>query len=177
MQALTNWGFRNKAAMTLFIIITLLIGIISYFRLPMEFLPEADNPQVTVVTLGQGYDAGSMTTNITEPVEQAVTSISGKTSILSTTGEGYSQVTINFDSKSDMKEAKNKVEEAIKGIQLPEGVGQPQISQLNTSMIPISQVSVTFNDGLTKKNIDLVNDEFKPMFENQDSLSQASYRR
>ena len=61
MQALTNWGFRNKAAMTLFIIITLLIGIISYFRLPMEFLPEADNPQVTVVTLGQGYDAGSMT--------------------------------------------------------------------------------------------------------------------
>ncbi|MCR8848479.1 efflux RND transporter permease subunit [Rossellomorea sp. SC111] len=174
MQALTNWVFRNKAAMTLFIIITLLLGIISYFRLPMEFLPEADNPQVTVVTLGQGYDAGSMTTNITEPVEQAVTSISGKTSILSTTGEGYSQVTINFDSKSDMKEAKNKVEEAIKGIQLPEGVGQPQISQLNTSMIPISQVSVTFKDGLTKKNINLVNDEFKPLFENRDSLSQAS---
>ncbi|CAN7285257.1 efflux RND transporter permease subunit [Rossellomorea sp. LjRoot5] len=174
MQALTNWVFRNKAAMTLFIIITLLLGIISYFRLPMEFLPEADNPQVTVVTLGQGYDAGSMTTNITEPVEQAVTSISGKTSILSTTGEGYSQVTINFDSKSDMKEAKNKVEEAIKGIQLPEGVGQPQISQLNTSMIPISQVSVTFDDGLTKKNLDLVNDEFKPLFENKGSLSQVS---
>lgn len=174
MQALTNWVFRNKAAMTLFIIITLLLGIISYFRLPMEFLPEADNPQVTVVTLGHGYDAGSMTTNITEPVEQAVTSISGKTSILSTTGEGYSQVTINFDSKSDMKEAKNKVEEAIKGIQLPEGVGQPQISQLNTSMIPISQVSVTFDDGLTKKNLDLVNDEFKPLFENKGSLSQVS---
>ncbi|UTE76663.1 efflux RND transporter permease subunit [Rossellomorea sp. KS-H15a] len=174
MQTLTNWVFRNKAAMTLFIIITLLLGIISYFRLPMEFLPEADNPQVTVVTLGQGYDAGSMTTNITEPVEQSVSSISGKTSILSTTGEGYSQVTINFDSKSDMKEAKNKVEEAIKGIQLPEGVGQPQISQLNTSMIPISQVSVTFDDGLTKKNLDLVNDEFKPLFENKGSLSQVS---
>ncbi|WP_226673380.1 efflux RND transporter permease subunit [Rossellomorea aquimaris] len=174
MQALTNWVFRNKAAMTLFIIITLLIGIISYFRLPMEFLPEADNPQVTVVTLGQGYDAGSMTTNITEPVEQAVASISGKTSILSTTGEGYSQVTINFDSKSDMKEAKNKVEDAIKGIRLPEGIGEPQISQLNTSMIPIGQVSVTFDDGLTKENLDLVNDEFKPLFENQSGLSQVT---
>ncbi|MBN8191812.1 efflux RND transporter permease subunit [Bacillus sp. NTK074B] len=174
MQAITNWVFRNKAAMTLFIIITLLIGIISYFRLPMEFLPEADNPQVTVVTLGQGYDAGSMTTNITEPVEQAVASISGKTSILSTTGEGYSQVTINFDSKSDMKEAKNKVEDAIKGIRLPEGIGEPQISQLNTSMIPIGQVSVTFDDGLTKENLDLVNDEFKPLFENQSGLSQVT---
>ncbi|TMU85832.1 efflux RND transporter permease subunit [Bacillus sp. BHET2] len=174
MQALTNWAFRNKAAMGLFVVITLIIGIISYFRLPMEFLPEADNPQVTVVTLGQGYDASSMTSNITEPVEQSVTSISGKTSILSTTGEGYSQVSINFDSKTDMKEAKAKVEDAIKGIQLPEGVGEPQISQLNTSMIPIGQVSVTFDEGLTKKNLDLVNDEFKPLFENQAGLSQAS---
>ncbi|OIU71670.1 efflux RND transporter permease subunit [Rossellomorea aquimaris] len=175
MQALINWGFRNKAAMGLLVVITLIIGIISYFRLPMEFLPEADNPQVTVVTLAQGYDAGSMTTNITEPVEQAVTSISGKTSILSTTGEGYSQVTLNFDSKTDMKEAKNKVEDAIKGIRLPEGVGEPLISQLNTSMIPIGQVSVTFDDGLTKENIDLANDEFRPLFEEQSGLSQVTF--
>jgi multidrug efflux pump subunit AcrB len=175
MQALINWGFRNKAAMGLLVVITLIIGIISYFRLPMEFLPEADNPQVTVVTLAQGYDAGSMTTNITEPVEQAVTSISGKTSILSTTGEGYSQVTLNFDSKTDMKEAKNKVEDAIKGIRLPEGVGEPQISQLNTSMIPIGQVSVTFDDGLTKENLDLANDEFRPLFEKQTGLSQVTF--
>jgi multidrug efflux pump subunit AcrB len=175
MQALINWGFRNKAAMGLLVVITLIIGIISYFRLPMEFLPEAANPQVTVVTLSQGYDAGSMTTNVTQPVEQAVASISGKTSILSTTGEGYSQVTLNFDSKTDMKEAKNKVEDAIKGIRLPEGVGEPLISQLNTSMIPIGQVSVTFDDGLTKKNLDLANEEFKPLFEKQSGLSQVTF--
>ncbi|MBH9966229.1 efflux RND transporter permease subunit [[Bacillus] enclensis] len=175
MKALINWGFRNKAAMGLLVVITLIIGIISYFRLPMEFLPEADNPQVTVVTLSQGYDAGSMTTNVTEPVELAVTSISGKTSILSTTGEGYSQVTLNFDSKTDMKEAKNKVEDAIKGIRLPEGVGEPLISQLNTSMIPIGQVSVTFDDGLTKENLDLANDEFRPLFEKQSGLSQVTF--
>ncbi|ARI76482.1 efflux RND transporter permease subunit [Halobacillus mangrovi] len=174
MQLLTNWAFRNKAAMSLFVIITLLIGTISYFRLPMEFLPEADNPQVTVVTLGQGFDAGSMTSTITEPVEQAVSSVSGKTSVLSSTGEGYSQVTINFDSKTDMKEAKNAVEEAISGIRLPEGVGEPQISQLNTSMIPVGQVSVTFADGLTKNNIEQVKNEFQPLFENQEGLSQAS---
>ncbi|UOQ45966.1 efflux RND transporter permease subunit [Halobacillus salinarum] len=174
MQTLTNWAFRNKAAMALFVIITLLIGIISYFRLPMEFLPEADNPQVTVVTFGQGYDAGSMTTNVTEPVEKAVASVNGKTNVLSTTGEGYSQVSINFDSKTDMKEAKNHVEDALNGVSLPDGVGEPQISQLNTSMIPIGQVSLTFDDGLTKSNVDQVKNDFKPLFENEDGISQAS---
>ncbi|MBF0707820.1 efflux RND transporter permease subunit [Alkalihalobacillus hwajinpoensis] len=174
MQSLTNWAFRNKAAMTLFIIITMLVGIVSYFLLPMEFLPEADNPQVTVVTLGHGYDAGSMTSSVTEPVEQAVSSVTGKTSVLSTTGEGFSQISINFDSKTDMKEAKNNVEDAISSIALPEGIGKPQVSQLNTSMIPVGQVSITFDDGLTKDNIEQMNEKFKPLFENQKALSQAS---
>ncbi|MGB8000156.1 MAG: efflux RND transporter permease subunit, partial [Anaerobacillus sp.] len=174
MQSLTNWAFRNKAAMTLFIIITLLVGTVSYFLLPMEFLPEADNPQVTVVTLGQGYDAGSMTSSVTEPVEKAVSSVSGKTSVLSTTGEGFSQISINFDSKTDMKEAKNNVEDAISSLSLPDGVGKPQVSQLNTTMIPVGQVSITFDDGLTKSNMAQVNEEFKPLFENEEGLSQAS---
>ncbi|MFQ3544832.1 efflux RND transporter permease subunit [Halobacillus rhizosphaerae] len=174
MQTLTNWAFRNKAAMALFVIITLIIGMISYFRLPMEFLPEADNPQVTVVTLGQGYDAGSMAKNITEPVEQAVSSVSGKTSVLSTTGAGYSQVTINFDSKTDMKEAKNHVQDSISGINMPDGVAKPQISQLNTSMIPIGQVSLTFDGGLTKSNVEKVKNEFMPLFENEKGISEVS---
>ncbi|MGA9288153.1 MAG: efflux RND transporter permease subunit, partial [Anaerobacillus sp.] len=174
MQSLTNWAFRNKAAMTLFIIITLLVGTVSYFLLPMEFLPEADNPQVTVVTLGQGYDAGSMTSSVTEPVEKAVSSVSGKTSVLSTTGEGFSQISINFDSKTNMKEAKNNVEDAISSLSLPDGVGKPQVSQLNTTMIPVGQVSITFDDGLKKSNMEQVNEEFKPLFENEEGLSQAS---
>ncbi|WP_273851942.1 efflux RND transporter permease subunit [Guptibacillus spartinae] len=174
MTSITNWAFRNKAAMTLFIIITLLVGVVSYFLLPMEFLPEADNPQVTVVTLGQGYDAGSMTSSVTEPVEQAVASINGKTSVLSTTGEGFSQIVINFDAKTNMKEAKNNVQDALSSLSFPEGVGKPQVSQLNTTMIPVGQVSITFEDGLSKANIDQVNETFKPLFENEESLSAAS---
>lgn len=154
MQSITNWAFRNKAPVTLFVIIALIIGAVSYFRLPMEFLPEADNPQVSVVTIGQGYDAGSMTEKVTEPVEQAVSGVKGKSSVLSTTGDGYSQITINFDSKTDMKEAKREVQDAVSSLKFPETVGKPQVSQLNTSMIPVGQVSFTFADGLNKENME-----------------------
>ncbi len=174
MHFLTKWAFRNKAAMILFVIITLLVGIVSYFRLPMEFLPEADNPQVSVVTLGQGYDAGSMASSITEPVEQAVSSVKGKTVVLSTTGDGYSQVAINFDSKTNMKDAKREVQDAIGSLQLPDGVGKPQVSQLNTSMIPIGQVSLTFKDGLSKADLEKAKKDFLPLFEDQKGISQAA---
>ncbi|MFD1019508.1 efflux RND transporter permease subunit [Thalassobacillus hwangdonensis] len=174
MQQVTKWAFRNKTAMSLFIVIILLSGTVSYFRLPMEFLPEADNPQVTVITFGQGIDAESMTETVTEPIEQVVSSIAGKSSVLSTTGEGYSQITLNFDSKKDMKEAKEEVDSALTQVQLPEGVGKPMTSQLNTSMIPVGQVSVTFDDGLTKQNVELAKQEFTALFEGEEGLSQAS---
>jgi multidrug efflux pump subunit AcrB len=173
MNQFTKWAFKNKAAMTLFVIVILLIGVVSYFRLPMEFLPEADNPQVSVVTLGQGYDATTMATDITDPVENAVSTVKGKTVVMSTTGDGYSQVNINFDSKTKMKDAKAEVQDAISSLQLPDGVNKPNVVQLNTSMIPIAQVSLTFKDGLSKKDLDLTKNELVPLYQDQNGISQA----
>lgn len=173
MNHFTKWAFKNKAAMTLFVIVILLIGVVSYFRLPMEFLPEADNPQVSVVTLGQGYDATTMAKDITDPIENAVSSVKGKTVVMSTTGDGYSQVNINFDSKTKMKDAKAEVQDAISSLQLPNGVEKPNVVQLNTSMIPIAQVSLTFKDGLSKKDLDLTKNELVPLYQDQSGISQA----
>ena len=79
MHVFTNWSFKNKAAVSLLTIFILLIGIISYFKLPMEFLPSADNPQVTIVAMGQGTDSKTMENEVTYPIERAVTGLKGKT--------------------------------------------------------------------------------------------------
>lgn len=173
MNHLTKWAFNNKAAMTLFVIIILVIGVLSYFRLPMEFLPSADDPQVSIVTLGQGYDANTMAKAVTGPIETAVASVKGKTVVMSTTGDGYSQVNINFDSKTKMKDAKADVQDAISSLQLPSGVAKPNVVQLNTSMIPVAQVSLTFKDGLSKKDLDLTKSDLVPLYQDKKGISEA----
>ena len=87
-------------------ILILALGVISYFTLPMEFLPTADQPQVSVVVMGQGTDADSMEKQVTSPIEEAVAGVKGKSNVYSTTGDGYSKIDISFESKTDMKEAK-----------------------------------------------------------------------
>jgi len=164
MRELTKWSFKNRAAMVVLVVFILGLGVISYLRLPMEFLPEADNPQVTVVTLGQGYNAESMTQSVTEPIENAVSSVKGKTDILSTTGDGYSQVNIFFDSDTDMKEAKREVADAISSLNLPQGVEKPTVVQLNTTMIPIAEVGITFADGLSKAKMEEADKDILPKF-------------
>ncbi|MDF2607945.1 MAG: multidrug transporter AcrB [Bacillales bacterium] len=60
MSWLTKWSFKNKAAVSIMSLLILLLGVISYFRLPMEFLPPADQPFISIVTIGQGVDSNTM---------------------------------------------------------------------------------------------------------------------
>ncbi len=174
MSLLTKWAFKNKAAVTVVVILSLVIGVVSYFTLPMEFLPEADQPTVTVVTLGQGSDSKTMVDKVTTPIENAVASVKGKTNVFSTTGDGYSQVHISFDSKTDMKEAKAEVESDLSKITFPDGVQKPNIVQLNTNQIPIAEVSLTFKDGLTKANMEKAEKEIQPKFKALDGVGSVT---
>lgn len=173
MSVFTKWAFQNKAAVSLITVLVLIIGIVSYFRLPMEFLPSADNPQVTIITLGQGTDSKTMENDVTSPIERAVTGIKGKNSVYSTTGDGFSKVDLFFEAGSDMKQAKLDVQEALSNVPLPANISKPIISQLNTSMIPISNIAVTFKDGLTTENLELIKEKIEPLYKDIDGVSQV----
>lgn len=162
MTWLTKWSFGNKGAVGLLVVMALVVGIMSYTSLPMEFMPEADNPQITVTVLGPGQDAHSMETSVTKPIEAATSQVKGKTEQMSTSGDGYAKVDIYFDGKSDMKEAAQEVEKAVGTLQFPEGVMDPFIIQLNTSMIPVSQLTLSFDDGLTKDNLEIAENTIIP---------------
>ncbi|MFF2290811.1 efflux RND transporter permease subunit [Peribacillus butanolivorans] len=171
MEFFTKWSFKNKAAVSLVTIFILLIGVVSYFKLPMEFLPSADNPQVTIVTMGQGTDSKTMETQVTDPIERVVTGVKGKSSVYSTTGDGFSKVDLFFESGSDMKQAKLDVQEALDNVTLPQNIAKPTVTQLNTSMIPISFIAVTFKDGLTAENLDIAKKELEPLYKDIKGVS------
>ena len=99
MSWFTKWAFQNKAAVSIMSILILLMGIVSYLTLPMEFLPPIDQPQVSVVVMGQGVDSSTMENQVTKPIETAVATVSRKRNIFSTTGDGYSKIDIFFEPK------------------------------------------------------------------------------
>lgn len=174
MTWLTKWAFSNKAAVGLVVMMSLVVGIMSYSSLPMEFMPEADNPQVTVTVLGPGQDAHSMETNVTKPIETVASFIKGKKELLSTSGDGYAKVDIYFDSKTNMKEAAQEVQQAVNTLQFPEGVMKPFVLQLNTSMIPVSEITLSFDEGLTKENLEIAESTIIPEFQKIKGVANVS---
>ncbi|MDG0813502.1 efflux RND transporter permease subunit [Cohnella rhizosphaerae] len=150
MKRFLEGVFRNKAAISIVVVMVLGIGIFSYFKLPMELMPESDSPQVTVSVIGPGYDAATMERQVTNSLEQALSAIKGKADTFSTSGDGFSQINLVFDTETNMKQAKADVEQAVNAVQLPERMSPPFVVQFDTSMIPISFVSLTFADGTSE---------------------------
>lgn len=165
MSLFTKWAFGNKAAVAVLTVLILVIGVVSYFRLPMEFLPTADNPQVTIISMSQGIDSKTMESEVTLPIERSVTGLNGKTTVFSTTGDGFSKVDLFFEAGYDMKQAKLDVQDALNGISLPPYISKPIISQLNTSMIPIVNIAVTFEEGLTEENKEFARNKLQSMYQ------------
>jgi multidrug efflux pump subunit AcrB len=161
----TKWALKNRAAVILLVVLTLGLGTLSYFTLPKELLPAADNPMVTVIVMGQGADAKTVEEQVTKPIEKAVGTVKGKKHVFSTAADGYTSVDISLDSTVDMDEAKVQVQEALSGLQLPEGYSAPIVSQLNIDMIPLWQIGLSFPNEIAREDMEKVENEIVPMFQ------------
>ncbi|AIQ14779.1 efflux RND transporter permease subunit [Paenibacillus durus] len=175
MTWLTKWSFGNKAATGLLIVMALIVGVMSYTSLPMEFLPEADSPQVTVTALGPGQDTHAMEEQVTKPIENALAMVKGKTEMTSTSGNGYTKVDINFDSKTNMKDAAQEVQKAVDALQFPQGVMRPFVLQLNTSMIPVASTTLSFDEGITEQNLKMAETEIIPKLQKIEGVANVAF--
>ncbi|WP_462413585.1 efflux RND transporter permease subunit [Neobacillus sp. Marseille-QA0830] len=165
MTWFTKWALRNKAALAFAVIASMIFGIFSYTTIPMELMPAADQPYVTISVVGNGIDAKSMDEQVTQPIEKAINGVKGKQSVVAQTGNNFTQLTVTFESKIDVKEAKQQIQEKISMVNLPNGVMKPYVVNLNTSEIPIVELGLTFDKEIGNKELNLIENEIMPMFQ------------
>jgi multidrug efflux pump subunit AcrB len=174
MVRLTKWVFANKAALLILVVLTMGLGLLSYNKLPREMFPAMDAPFIMVTTLAQGYDADTLVSQVVDPMEKSLAAVNGKKKVISETSDGFAKITITFDSNVVMKEAEREVEKAIADIRLPEGVGKPHVTALNTSMIPVVDVSVMFETGTAQDYIEEIERDVIPKLQGVQGVSYAS---
>jgi multidrug efflux pump subunit AcrB len=165
MTWFTKWALRNRAAVFFSVIASLIFGIFSYTRIPMELMPSADQPYITISVVGNGLDAVTMDEQVTQPIEKALTGIKGKRYVVAETGNNFTQMTVTFESDANLKEAKQQIQENISMVNLPNGVMKPYVVLLNTSQIPVVYLGLTFDKEIDNKEISLVENEILPMFQ------------
>src|SRR5438309_10907845 len=97
-----QFSVTRPVAVTMRIAALVLLGAICLTRLPIDLLPKVSFPTVAVVTQWPNVAPEELETQITRPVEQAVSSAPNINNVSSVTVEGVSTVRVQFNWGTDI---------------------------------------------------------------------------
>jgi multidrug efflux pump len=138
----------------------LLAGISAYTQLPISALPEVDYPTMQVVTFYPGASPEVMASSVTAPLERQFGQVPGLLQMTSTSSDGSSVITLQFNLSLDIDVAEQEVQQAINasGTYLPTDLPNPPIySKTNPADAPIVTLALT-SDTLPLSKIEDVAD-------------------
>jgi HAE1 family hydrophobic/amphiphilic exporter-1 len=125
--------------------IPVVLGIVSYGSLGVDLFPNVDFPVASVTTVLNGASVEEMETSVTKPIEDIINTISGIDELRSTTTEGVSIVTVQFqlwkDGDVGAQEVRDKVNTVLRT--LPDGTESPVINRFDTSSMPVMTMAVS----------------------------------
>jgi HAE1 family hydrophobic/amphiphilic exporter-1 len=123
-----------------------LFGVVAYRALPISDLPQVDYPTINVQASLPGGDPVTMASSVASPLERQFTTIAGIDSMVSQSGTGSSQITMQFDLDRDIYSATVDVQTAIAAAAplLPATMtSPPSFRRQNPSADPILMLNMT----------------------------------
>lgn len=136
---LSDISIRRPVLATVMNVVILLIGIISYDRLAVRLIPNVDVPIVTVATSYPGANAQVIESQITKPIEDALSGIEGIDYISSVSRPELGQVSIRFRLDRDADAAAGDVRDRVaqaRGL-LPQQANEPIVQKQEADAQPI----------------------------------------
>jgi len=120
-------------------LVILLFGIISFTRLPVREYPDIDPPVVTITTFYRGASPSVVETEITDILEEQLSTVEGVKTLTSSSLEQGSVITIEFELGRNVDEASNDVRDRVSRIrgQLPREAEDPVIEKVDANAQPI----------------------------------------
>ncbi|HEX8475923.1 MAG TPA: efflux RND transporter permease subunit [Pyrinomonadaceae bacterium] len=174
MQKLAEICVRRPVFATVIILILTVVGGFSFFTLGVDRFPKIDIPTVSVSTTNPGAAPQEIETEITDIIEGAVNTVPGIDEMRSTSSQGRSNVTINFNLEKDPDLATQEVRDKISTVlnRLPETADPPIVRKSD----PDSQPVLVYAISAPRSSIeltDLVQKQIQERIESADGVGEV----
>lgn len=167
-----------KKPMTIFVavIVVIVLGIVSVFKMTPDLLPNMDFPYAIILTTYPGQTPETVESVVTKPLEQSLSTIDGVKTITSTSSDNYSILTLEFEDGTNMDTATVDMRGNLDTIKdaWPDGVGSPYLMKINPNMMPVAMIAVDYDGYDTVQISDYVNNELKNQLEGIDGVASVS---
>ena len=166
---------RRPVAVAMLVLAVVLLGGISFARLPIDLLPDVSFPRLVVYTGYPNVAPAEIERLVTEPIEQQAAAVPGVEKVTSLSQEGVSLVTLRFAWGTDMDFAALNVRERLDNIRerFPETAERPTILRVDPQAEPVLTVSLTGGGSLLETK-EVAEDVFRRRLEQLEGVAQAS---
>jgi multidrug efflux pump len=155
----------RPVATTLLMVGILLVGAVAYYQLPVSALPEVDYPTIQVTTFYPGASPDVMASSVTAPLERQFGQVPGLKQMTSTSSDGSSVITLEFNLTLNIDIAEQEVQQSINasGTYLPPDLPTPPIySKTNPADTPILTLALSSEDLALSQVEDLADTRLAP---------------
>ncbi|MDP1758119.1 MAG: efflux RND transporter permease subunit, partial [Pseudohongiella sp.] len=137
---LSDISVKRPVFATVISLILVVFGILSFLELPVREYPDTSPPVVSVSTNYPGASADIVEAQITQLIEDQINGVEGVTSINSSSSDGSSRVSVEFQVGRDIDQAANDIRDKVSRVvrRLPEGVDPPEIAKADADGRPIA---------------------------------------
>jgi multidrug efflux pump len=134
-MVLSDFSVTRPVFASVISLLLIAFGIVAFTRLPLREYPDIDPPVVTINTSYPGASASIVETRVTELIEDRIAGVEGINFIESSSSDGQSRVTLEFNIDRDIEAAANDVRDRIAGIvgNLPEEADPPEVQKVDAS--------------------------------------------
>jgi hydrophobe/amphiphile efflux-1 (HAE1) family protein len=130
---ISAWSIRNPLPSIVMSIVLLGLGIASFMKLPITRLPNVELPIISIVVTQFGAAPTELETQVTKPIEDAVSGVEGVRHVASQISDGISITTVIFRLDIDSDRALNDIKDAVTRAQaaLPRGIDPPLVQRID----------------------------------------------
>ncbi len=160
------------------LIVFVLLGIMGLFTLKnvsISLMPDVDYPYLNISTTYQNAGPESVEKSVTKLLESQLVSVTGLKKITSTSSEGRSSISLEFNYGTDLDIATNNVRDKIDRVvrSLPDDAGTPSIFKMDSNSMPIMRIAVNGNRDRNELR-EIADNTITDLIEQTDGVAEAS---
>ncbi len=157
-------AIRRPVFATVLSLLVLLVGAVSFSRLPVREYPKIDEPVVTVTVRYAGASAEVVESQVAKPLEDSIAGIDGVDVITSISRAEQAQITVRFRLEKDADAAAAEVRDRTARVRnrLPQAIEEPVIAKVEADAFPVIWLAFSSDTHSALQINELVNRIAKP---------------
>ncbi len=174
MQKLAEICVRRPVFATVIVLLLTVVGGFSFFTLGVDRFPKIDIPTVSIQTTNTGAAPQEIETEITDIIEGAVNTVPGIDEMRSSSSQGRSNITINFNLEKNPDIATQEVRDKVSTIlnRLPETADPPIVRKSDPDSQPVLVYAISAPRSAVELNT-LVQKQIQERIESADGVGEV----